>query len=79
MAYFQETQRQSNGKSGSLHVKLAVADRLLALVSSANLTDYAFNMNMEMGILIRGGKIPAQIHDHFYKLIEAGEFQRIET
>jgi len=53
--------RDAAGRYGSLHAKCAVADDAVALISSANLTDYALNLNMELGVLIRGGDIPSQV------------------
>ena len=65
-------ERDASGNYGSLHVKCAVADDSVALVSSANLTGYAFTLNMELGILIRGGEVPRQIAHHLRYLIEVG-------
>jgi phosphatidylserine/phosphatidylglycerophosphate/cardiolipin synthase-like enzyme len=59
----------SNGKHGSLHAKIALADRRLLFISSANLTEYAMNLNMEMGVLIQGGELPEQVGQHFEELI----------
>jgi cardiolipin synthase A/B len=59
----------SKGKRGYIHVKCAVADRNLAFVSSANLTAYAMEANMELGVLIRGGVVPERIAAHFEGLI----------
>ena len=39
----------AGGRHGSLHAKIALADRRSMLVSSANLTQYAMTLNMEMG------------------------------
>jgi len=38
-------------------------------ITSANLTDYAMNLNMEMGVLIRGGGMPKQVEGHFEGMI----------
>ncbi|MGH9197536.1 MAG: DISARM system phospholipase D-like protein DrmC, partial [Acidimicrobiia bacterium] len=57
------------GKKGYIHVKCAVADCETALISSANLTRYALEANMEMGVLVRGGLVPRRICDHFGWLI----------
>lgn len=65
------------GKVGYLHVKCAVADGREALVSSANLTVYAMEMNMELGVVVRGGSVPAQIAEHFRSLIEEGILERV--
>lgn len=64
--------RDDNGKIGILHVKCAVADGHRMFLSSANLTEYAFTINMELGLLVTGGKLPGQVERHFGGLIEAG-------
>ncbi len=64
------------GKRGALHAKCAVADERLLLVSSANLTHHALNLNMEMGLLVRGGTQPLQVARHFIQLIEMGVLTR---
>lgn len=66
-----------NGKVGSLHAKVALADGRLLLISSANLTGYAMTLNMEMGVMIRGGDAPAQVERHLLRLIEQGDFEQI--
>ena len=50
-----------------------VADGHWLFLSSANLTEYALSLNMELGVLIRGGPLPRQVEDHFSGLIAAGE------
>lgn len=60
----------SNGKHGSLHVKCAVADANTALISSANLTEYGMNLNMELGLLVRGGDVPGDLDAHLWALIQ---------
>ncbi|RJP23262.1 MAG: hypothetical protein C4527_20630 [Candidatus Omnitrophota bacterium] len=66
-----------DGKYGSLHAKCAVIDKERAIVSSANLTEFALDINMEMGLLITGGDIPRKISNHFLKLIEMGILEKI--
>lgn len=66
------------GKYGSLHAKLAVADHRTLFVSSANLTDYAMTLNMEMGLLLTGGDLPARVAQHFQRLIELGILARTD-
>ena len=58
------------GKHGSLHAKCAVADRRMLLLSSANLTSYALDLNMEMGVLVTGGNLPSQVADVVAHLIQ---------
>lgn len=60
----------SHGKHGSLHVKCAVADANTALISSANLTEYAMNLNMELGIMLKGGDVPSDLDAHLRALIQ---------
>src|SRR6185437_3597429 len=57
---------------GVLHAKCAVADQGVLFLSSANMTDHALELNMELGIMVHGGPLPAQVVGHFDALIEAG-------
>ena len=54
----------TNGKVGILHVKCVVADGRWLFLSSANLTEYAFTINMELGVLITGGEHPGSWNDN---------------
>ena len=73
-----ERDRQSQGKPGILHVKGAVADSRWLYLSSANLTEYAFTVNMELGVLITGGPVPGRVERHFDQLIEANVLRNCE-
>ena len=55
---------------GCVHAKVAVADSNTCFITSANLTGYAMEKNMEAGILISGGEIPRQLNNHLYSLID---------
>jgi phosphatidylserine/phosphatidylglycerophosphate/cardiolipin synthase-like enzyme len=66
-----------NGKIGILHVKCAVGDGQRMFLSSANFTEYAFTINMELGLLVTGGKLPGQVERHFERLIEVGHFSNL--
>jgi len=68
----------SGGKVAALHAKCAVADARLLFVSSANLTDYALNLNMELGVLIAGGPQPQTVVAQFDALIAQGVLQRVQ-
>ena len=61
-----------DGRHGSLHAKVAVADGNALLVSSANLTSNAMTLNMELGTLVRAGELPASVEAHFNRLIALG-------
>ncbi len=65
--------KDANGKVGILHVKCAVADGHWLFLSSANLTEYAFTINMELGVLVTGGSLPGQVQEHFDRLIQGGK------
>ena len=67
------------GKHGSLHAKVAVADGKTLLISSANLTEYTMTLNMELGVLIRGGELPSRIEEHFGRLMESGTLRQIAS
>jgi phosphatidylserine/phosphatidylglycerophosphate/cardiolipin synthase-like enzyme len=64
------------GKPGKLHVKCAVIDHT-AIIGSANLTDDAFNRNMEMGAIIRDPGVVAGICEHFRTLEQNGILSRV--
>lgn len=64
--------KDDNGKVGILHVKCAVADERWLFMSSANFTEYAFTINMELGLLVTGGKLPLQVQRHFDRLVDSG-------
>lgn len=48
----------------SLHAKVLVVDRRIALVGSANLTAFALERNLECGLLVRGGLVPRLLAEH---------------
>jgi len=55
----------------------SLADGRCLLISSANLTEYAFTLNMELGVLITGGALPRRVEGRFDKLIEKGVLVRV--
>lgn len=59
-----------------LHVKCAVIDDT-AIIGSANLTDDAFNRNMEMGVIIKDPGSVANIREHFETLTRNGILKRV--
>ncbi|MFM0078734.1 DISARM system phospholipase D-like protein DrmC [Paraburkholderia sediminicola] len=66
--------RSSQGQHGSLHAKFMLADDEVLFLSSANLTDYAMNLNVELGALIRGGDAPKQAAANLAALVRNGVF-----
>ncbi len=67
----------NNNKVGILHVKCVVADGEWLFLSSANLTQQAFTINMELGTLVRGGTMPGRVEQQFERLIQDGQLKRV--
>lgn len=62
----------AEGRHGSLHAKCAIADRQHLFISSANLTEYALTLNMEMGLLVHSEELARQVAEHIDRLILEG-------
>ncbi len=60
---------KSHPDHAAMHAKAAIADDHVAFVTSANLTGYALDRNMELGLVVRGGDVPRTLADHFDGLI----------
>lgn len=67
----------AKGNHGALHVKCAVVDDEAVLISSANLTEHAMNLNMELGLLVRGGELPRSLAGHMRSLIQSRVLVRV--
>lgn len=67
------------GRSARMHAKIAVADAAVLLASSANLTQSGIEVNIESGILVRGGVAPRRAAEHVARLIADGELARLST
>ena len=74
-----ERVRDHRGRHGSLHAKFAVADRQRLLVSSANLTEFAFELNIELGVLVTGGAPPLEAATQVEQMIRLGIFRSIRA
>jgi phosphatidylserine/phosphatidylglycerophosphate/cardiolipin synthase-like enzyme len=66
-----ERERNALGHPGKLHAKVAIIDDQ-AVLSSANLTDDAFNRNLELGALLSSGEIIQRLRGHFDSLCAEG-------
>ena len=66
----EKRERNQAGRPGKLHMKCAIVDNV-ALIGSANLTDDAFNRNMELGMLVREQTTVEAISEHFRELIRS--------
>lgn len=69
--------RDEKGHAGLMHAKAAVADSSVAFLTSANLTAAALERNMELGVLIRGGTLPASIDRLIDALLESGALHEV--
>ena len=74
---FTWTNRTEEFIGGRVHAKVAVVDRARAFITSANLTEYALERNMEAGVLAKGGPLPSMLADHLDALIDVGVISRI--
>ncbi len=70
--------KDPNGKVGILHVKCVVSDGRWLFLSSANLTEYAFSINMELGVLLTGGEHPMIVERQFQQLIVDGLLEEVK-
>jgi cardiolipin synthase A/B len=70
--------RNQAGRPGKLHAKGAIIDDTV-VISSANLTDDAFNRNLELGARIVGGKFAGTIRAYFQALIRDRMIVPIES
>jgi phosphatidylserine/phosphatidylglycerophosphate/cardiolipin synthase-like enzyme len=64
-------------QGAKMHAKLAVADRRLLLISSANLTQSGVGKNIEAGLLVRGGAAPRRAAEHIAELQATGILARL--
>jgi phosphatidylserine/phosphatidylglycerophosphate/cardiolipin synthase-like enzyme len=71
----QPSQRAEPG--AKLHAKIAVADRRILLVSSANLTQSGVDKNIEAGLLVSGGPTPVRAAEHVDALRSSGKLTRL--
>ena len=68
-AHFHIWKQAESDNPAAVHVKCAVADGEMAMITSANLTGKAMNDNMELGILLNGGSVPKQLSSHLHALV----------
>jgi cardiolipin synthase C len=60
-----DERRGPSGRRGSMHAKVIAADRTMALLGSANLTDNAYLDNLEIGAVIHDRAAVGKLVDHF--------------
>ena len=67
----EKRERNPAGRPGKLHAKVAIIDNA-ALVSSANLTDDAFNRNLEVGVMVKNPEFMSSIKNYLDSMIAVG-------
>ena len=73
--YYDPRSLEVGGPEGVLHAKAIVVDDRAAFVTSANLTESAFDRNIEVGILSRDHLLATSLAKHFRLLIDHGRLQ----
>jgi phosphatidylserine/phosphatidylglycerophosphate/cardiolipin synthase-like enzyme len=70
--YYDPRALEPEAPGGVLHAKAVVADDEAVFVTSANLTEAAFERNIELGLLVRDRALAGSIVMHFRGLIDDG-------
>lgn len=73
----EKRERNQAGRPGKLHAKVAIVDDT-ALLSSANLTDDAFNRNLEVGVMATNAKFLLSITTYFEALLAEQTLRRLK-
>lgn len=60
-----------------LHAKAVIIDSREVLLTSANMTSAAYDKNIELGVLCRGGGVARQVQAHFDALIARGVLELV--
>ena len=63
---------EPEGATGVLHAKAVVADEETVFVTSANLTEAAFDRNIELGLVVRDRALAVSVAGRFRALITRG-------
>lgn len=72
----EKRERNPAGRPGKLHAKVAIVDDM-ALISSANLTDDAFNRNLEIGVMIGSDRLRGPLTEHILGLVQSGHLIKV--
>jgi hypothetical protein len=70
---------KTDGETAVLHAKAVVVDDVVAFVTSANLTEKAFDDNIEVGMLSRDRTLAMSLSQHFRVLIDRGLLEPLPT
>lgn len=67
---------QRSPANAKLHAKAVIVDTRDVLLTSANMTNAAYDKNIELGLLCRGGDTARRVQQHFDSLIARGILRR---
>ena len=76
-ADFYRWERSDSSQPAVVHVKCAIADEKVALVTSANLTGAAMEDNMELGLMVFNRHAVGRIANHFSALITENVIKKV--
>ena len=76
--YTWDQSKSPSSAVGVVHAKCAVADDHIAFITSANLTVAAMEKNVELGVLIKGGDLPARLDQHLRSLIKSNVLKKVD-
>jgi hypothetical protein len=68
--YYDPRSLEPEGPGGVLHAKAVVTDDEVVFVTSANLTEAAFDRNFELGLLVRDRALAISVSSYFRGLID---------
>lgn len=71
--------RATRAPDAKLHAKAVIIDARDVLLTSANMTNAAYDKNIELGVLCRGGTTAQRIQRHFESLIARGVLTEATT
>jgi phosphatidylserine/phosphatidylglycerophosphate/cardiolipin synthase-like enzyme len=72
LVFYDPRALDTGSPSGVLHAKALVVDEQAVFVTSANLTEAAFDRNIELGLLTRDRTLAASVVAHFQGLVDSG-------
>ena len=75
--YYDPRSLSKDEPGGVLHEKAVIADEEALFVTSANLTEAAFERNIELGLLVRDRALALSVSKHFQLLIDSNKLQRL--
>ncbi|WP_297892877.1 DISARM system phospholipase D-like protein DrmC [Shewanella sp.] len=76
--FFFWANRSTGFEGGKVHAKIVLADNDICLITSANMTTYAMEKNMEAGVLLKNKSYVENLSKHLWALIELDIIQHFD-